>query len=295
MSKPDSYILIGIDGGGTRCRFAIKTNLGAHEFALQGANVHTDRPAALAILQEGLSILCERAGIRKSALQDAKGYAGLAGIVNRRQAREIEEALPLGAVCVEDDRRSAVVGALGSSVGAVAGIGTGSFVARQTDTDLKILGGYGADLGDEASGCWLGKALLARTLHARDGLAEHSGLIAETWQRFGDDLETLLTFAKQAKPFQLAELAPMVVNAAAAGDPNAKALMSQGADYILQCLAALGRVDGEPLCLLGGLAPHYAPFLPENVGNCIVEAQGSALDGALQLAAKIPERTGAAS
>jgi len=295
MSKPASHILIGIDGGGTRCRFAIKTNRKHYEIVLAGANTHTDRATALATLKQGLSALREKAQLSQQDINEARCYAGLAGIVNRRQAEELEQALPIKALLIEDDRRGAVVGALGTDHGAVAGIGTGSFVARQSQSGLKILGGYGADLGDEASGCWLGKMLLGRTLHWLDGLAPHSDLIDAAWQRFDADLETLLSFAKQAKPSQFAELAPLVVEAASANDLNGKALMSEGADYILRCLDALSWTPGEPLCLLGGLAPHYQPHLPANVTASLTLAKGTALDGALLLAERVAENAGALS
>ena len=69
-----------------------------------------------------------------------------------------------------------------------------------------------------------------------------------------------------------------------ATDPVARALLREGAEWILRAIRALGWTEGERLCLLGGLGPHYAPLL----GLPVAEPLGSALDGALALAAEVP-------
>jgi glucosamine kinase len=60
--------------------------------------------------------------------------------------------------------------------------------------------------------------------------------------------------------------------------------MQDGADYIVNSLTALGYTAGAPLCLTGGLGPHYANYLPTSYNTNLIEPKGSALDGALLLA-----------
>lgn len=284
MSEPFASYRIGIDGGGTRCRFALIASGKRFETVLGGANVHTDLTKAIAVLKAGLQALGTEAGLSPDELAKVPAYAGLAGVTDDATVKAIVTSLPLDVVTVEDDSRSAVAGALGSRSGVVAGIGTGSFVVRQSDSGMRFLGGYGADLGDEASGCWLGKALLARLLHCRDGLKEESELVAETWKRFDGRVESLLKFAQSASPSEFADLAPAVVDAAIEGDINGEDLMAQGARYIEDCLTALGWPDGEPVCLIGGIGPRYASFLPARISSCLRPPEGTALDGALHLA-----------
>lgn len=284
MSEPFASYRIGIDGGGTRCRFALTASGKRFETVLGGANVHTDLAKGIAVLKEGLQALGAEAGLPPEQLAMVPAYAGLAGMTDDATAKSVEAALPLDLITVEDDRRSAVAGALGSQDGVVVGIGTGSFVVRQSDGGMQFLGGYGADLGDEASGCWLGKALLARMLHCRDGLREESDLIAETWKQFDGRVAPLLKFAQSASPFRFADLAPAVIDAAIEGDINGEDLMLQGARYIEDCLTALAWPAGEPVCLIGGIGPRYASFLPARISSCLHPPEGTALDGALHLA-----------
>lgn len=284
MSEPFSTHRIGIDGGGTRCRFALATPEGRFEEVLGGANVHTDLDKSINVLRAGLAALADASGLEPDRFNEIPAYAGLAGVIDKRSACAIEEALDLTCLTVEDDRRSTVVGALGHVDGVVAGIGTGSFVGRQAAGSTRFTGGYGADLGDEASGCWLGRKLLSALLHSRDGLLEASPLINQTWTQYDGRLDQVLAIGKNAAPFEIADFAPRIVAAAEDGDAVGAALMREGAAYIEASMAALGRRAGEPVCLTGGLGKHYAAYLCADIAACVREPEGNALHGALLLA-----------
>ncbi|RBW45875.1 hypothetical protein DS901_01750 [Loktanella sp. D2R18] len=60
--------------------------------------------------------------------------------------------------------------------------------------------------------------------------------------------------------------------------------MQRGADDMARGLTQLGFQPGDPLCLLGGLGPHYAGYLPPAYLAGKMDAKGSALDGAFALA-----------
>ncbi|PVB60595.1 BadF/BadG/BcrA/BcrD ATPase family protein [Labrenzia sp. 011] len=284
MSSPLSTYRIGIDGGGTHCRFALTTPGGRHECVLGSANVHTDFKGTMEVLKAGLNELADAAGLPRERLGAVPSYAGLAGVTDETAADEIRHALQMDCLIVADDRPSAVAGALDRADGTVAGVGTGSFLARQFAEEVTLLGGYGADLGDEASGCWLGKQLLVRLLHCRDGLKPDSPLISEIWSEFDNRVSAVLKYAREATPSGFAGLAPRLVDAAQSGDPNGLELMKLGAAYIEKCLSALGRPEGESICLIGGLGKHYAGYLSGQVAACLSEPKGTALDGALLLA-----------
>lgn len=284
MSEPFSTYRIGIDGGGTRCRFALTTPETRYEEVLGSANVHTDQANAIRVLRSGLTALAMAAGLPHASLRSVPAYAGLAGASDAEAARTVQAALEMDHLVVEDDMRSTLTGALGTEDGVVAGIGTGSFLARQADGDVRSIGGHGAELGDEASGCWLGRLLLARVLHVRDGLVQDSPLVSGTRDQFGGKVERILAFAKDASPSRFAELAPKVVEAAGAGDRNGVDLMRLGARYIETGIDALGRQEGETVCLTGGLGRHYAAYLPDRISGDLKDPAGTALDGALMLA-----------
>ena len=87
-------------------------------------------------------------------------------------------------------------------------------------------------------------------------------------------------------------LHPRVIEAAKAGDRTGRRLMDDGANYLSRTMAKLGWQEREPLCLIGGVAPHYQGYLPEPMALSVVSAKGTALDGALQLAVAITARDG---
>ena len=62
--------------------------------------------------------------------------------------------------------------------------------------------------------------------------------------------------------------------------------MQEGATYYVRALKALDFAPGDPLCLLGGIGPHYAQFLPKDHLTGQIAARGSALDGAFHLVCK---------
>jgi glucosamine kinase len=295
MSGSAPLLAIGLDGGGSRCRAAVAGPdgrvLGRGEAG--AANVTTDFTEATR------NILTAAAAALAAAQADAAAvgavHAGLAGVMGPDDAARVAAALPFAGVAVTDDRPTSVAGALGARDGALAAVGTGSFVALKRGAALRCVGGWGAEVGDQASGAWLGRALLEHVLLARDGLAAETGLTRETLAAFGGDPNAIVRFAAAARPADLAGHAPRVADAADAGDATGLALMRRGAAYLGQALDAFGLARGEVLCLTGGLGPRYAAFLAEDHRARIAPPDGDALHGAVRLAlARLAARRGAA-
>ena len=288
MQGDSSSFLIGIDGGGSACRAALSKGDGTrrHEVTLGAANVSTDFAGAVGVIRQALSQLCGLAGIEVAALAGARAHVGLAGVMNAEIAARVAAELPMRRLVVSDDRPTAVAGALGNGAGAVAAIGTGSFLARRSDGGLQLAGGWGYALGDQASGGWLGKRLLKEILLAVDGFAEWTDLARAIFDEFDCDPSAIVAFSLSARPGDFARLAPRL---AVSSDPLAKALMQSGADYINRGLRAMGWNPGERICVMGGLGPSYLRYLPEEMQAASQDPKGSSLDGALQLAAQIDE------
>ncbi|MGI1663630.1 BadF/BadG/BcrA/BcrD ATPase family protein [Palleronia sp. KMU-117] len=276
--------MIGIDGGGSSCRFALLDGGARIEVSLGAANAFSDRPGTIATLRDGIAALAARAGLTPDDIAGARLHAGLAGIMTPADAAEVAAALPVRTARVTDDRPTTLRGALGGAEGTLAAIGTGSFFGRQAAGRTGFIGGWGFRLGDEASGAWIGRALLAATLHAVDGVRPRTGLVDATLADFGNNPAALVTAAQGFAPRDFAAFAARVVEAGLQGDPLAEELMREGADWILKAAAALGWRRGEALCLTGGLGPHYARVLDADV----VAPRGTAVDGALALAADLP-------
>lgn len=283
MTDSHEPFLIGVDGGGSRCRFALATAAGRviarHEEG--AANIASDFAAAAATIAQGLQAVRAAAGLGGPVRLVV--HMGLAGANLPGAADRLQRQLGLAELTVEDDRRTAVTAALGGGLGAVASCGTGSFVCRQTADRLLSVGGWGLALGDDASGAWLGMGAMRRSVLAQDGLLPMTGLLAEIAARTGGTRPEMVGFSLTARPRDYAALAPLVVAAAAARDPEGQRLMQLGADYIRSALAALGHAADAPLCLLGGVGPHYAPLL---AGFAPQPPLLPAVSGALILAAR---------
>lgn len=285
MDNAAHPVLVAADGGGTACRMVLVDHGRRFDIRVGATNVHSDPDGAVATLRAALAALAAKAGLDNAALAGAVGYFGLAGANSTAAAVRIAGHLPLRRVRIEDDRRAAVAGAFGDRDGTLAGIGTGSFLARQHGGTIDLRGGWGFLLGDEASGGWLGRMALARVLHAVDGIASDTDLTRALAARFGGP-QGILDFVTAARPGDMAVLAPDVVAAAVAGDAAGRALMQAGAEYIARAAMATGWRAPEPFCLTGGLGPAYVSYLPAELAGARCQPAASALEGALTLATR---------
>ena len=279
----DTWVLAA-DGGGTQCRVALDTGPRRHVATLGPANVTTDPDGAASTLREGLSRVAAQAGCDPETLPRLSCYLALAGLLEEAQADALRAALGLPGAVIEDERRAAIRGALGPADGALAALGTGSFFAVQRDGAVRAAGGWGARLGDEASGHWIARAALTATLDTVDGLRPATSLTEALLAFFGDRPAGIVAFAADATPTEIAALAPKVTAAAEAGDAVASEILDAAAAHVEATLAALGWRAGAPICLIGGAADSVAEHLsaPARAGR--VAPRGSVLDGAVGLA-----------
>lgn len=292
MSKTAHTYLIAIDGGGSGCRAALadasRRVLG--QGAAGPANATTDIGQAIENVLAALRAAVKEAGLKRAALGHGIAHVGLAGVLDDSIADRIAAALPVARVRVTDDRATSVAGALGARDGVLAAIGTGSTLAAQRGETILRIGGWGLNLGDQASGAWLGRALLEHVLLVHDGLAEATPLSDAALKDFDNNPNAIVGFAARARPSDYASHAPRIVAMALGGDTAARMLMQRGADYLIRALEVMAFGGADVLCLGGGLGPHYAAFLPEDIRARIVAPQGTALDGALALAKMAMER-----
>lgn len=295
-SESDSYI-IGVDGGGSTCRVAIARADGTVIGSANGAaaNPATSLSETVRTLLATIERARADAGIGTAQVAAAHAHFGLAGAINGEIAAQVASAMPIRSIRVTDDRPTNMAGALGRENGYLAAIGTGSFIGAQAGGAQRFIGGWGFELGDEASGARLGRQVLAALLRWQDGLCAESRLLTETLAGFGNDPSAVVLFGNEASPLDFAEFAPRVVAAALEGDVAGERIMRQGAGYIQTALQTLGHQKGAPLCLIGGLGPHYAAFLEPRFTRNMLAPAGTALDGALMLAtemAAVPQGAG---
>lgn len=279
MTQSNSHIL-GVDGGGSGCRAALADSAGT-VLATGGAgpaNATSDFDGAVANVRTAIEAACG-----DHAPASLRIHIGLAGILTGADAKRFALALGLPHAHVTDDRPTTLAGALGGKDGLLAAIGTGSFIGASHIGTTRFLGGWGLQLGDQASGAWLGKMLLQQVMLVHDGLTTPSPLAHAILAEFTGPT-ALVDFATIATPAEFATFAPRVADAAEADDPIAKHMMTVGADYLTKALQSLDPAPETPLCLTGGLGPSYARWLPPELSARVTQPIGTALDGALYLA-----------
>lgn len=276
--------LLGIDGGGTRCRAAVADGAGAvlGEAVAGPANVWTDAEAARDSILDATRSALAQAGLATEP-RDLVAVLGLAGANLPAAAARIAGLLPFARMRIETDALIALRGALGPGDGLAAMLGTGSVFGRQRAGRIDIVGGWGFQLGDQGSGARLGKALLERALLAHDGLAPPSPLLAEVISEAGGPAELVIAM-RDAGPARFAEYVPRLVAAAEGGDAGAGAILDAASRDVAGFLAALDPEGRLPVCFVGGLGETYAARLAPGLGPRLVAVAGTPLDGALALA-----------
>lgn len=200
--------------------------------------------------------------------------AGVAGAGRSDEQEALANGLRRGLADDADDVRVEVVhdacialdAAFGSESGLVIIAGTGSVVfGRAEDGTTRRVGGWGYLLGDAGSGYAVGRAGLRAVAAAFDG-GEDTSIRDRVDDQYGiDERESLIRKVYQNE-FAVQNVAPLVVEAAADGDPVASDILtSQAADLVQQVEWLLGEEDGiaSRIALLGGMVQNkpYAQVL----------------------------------
>jgi glucosamine kinase len=273
--------ILGIDGGGTGCRAALATPDG--QVLARGssgaANIRTDLTSARAHIVEA-------AGKDSGLIVRTPAVLGLAGANVGTYRQQLQAILPFRESRVESDAEIALEGAIGAGDGAIAVLGTGSAYRVRRNGVSRPVGGWGFQVGDQASGARIGRDLLEQTLLAYDGICAASALTREIMAVFRDNPEDVVEFTVAAKPGDYGGFAPKVFDHAARGDAVARRIVDKAVADVDGSLGALRLGEGDVLCLLGGLASLYAPLLAPRYRALLREPQGDALAGAVRMAAR---------
>ncbi|TYC01402.1 ATPase [Micromonospora sp. WP24] len=156
--------------------------------------------------------------------------------------------------------------------GTVLIAGTGAIAAEVHDLRLdRVADGHGWLLGDAGSGFWLGREAVRRLLadldrgHPPDALGRQvlTELLGSTEvaARPRDTVDTLIQVVTRRPPVELARLAPVVVAAAAAGEPAATELIAMAATHLIGSVERIRPASARtPLVLGGGLLTGDTPL-----------------------------------
>ncbi|WHO74902.1 N-acetylglucosamine kinase [Rhizobium sp. BT03] len=282
-------LAIGIDGGGTSCRAAVADRDGnvIGRGKSGPANILSDLEHSLLNIVESARQALSDAGLDAEDLSSVVSVVGVAGANVMDYGERIERALPFAEGRVVTDALISLQGALGDADGIVAAFGTGSVYNARRDGRLRGIGGWGFVVGDQASGARLGRDLMERSLLAHDGVRPASPITEAIMAEYGNDPERIVEFAHTARPKDFARYAPIVFEHATRGDAVAAGIVSDAATAIGESLEALLWPECPSICLLGGLAEAYEPWLSERYRSRLARPRNDAQQGAVELAVKL--------
>lgn len=277
-------ITAAVDLGKTRCRLAVMdagerrvlSGVGAPGLAT-ASGVDDAIAAILPLLEQAGPVEALGAGAAGAwAAPDAAGEL----------ARRIADAA--GArLAVASDVVAAHAGALEGAPGTLLIAGTGAVALGADDDGVRLVDGWGPDIGDLGGGSWLGREGIRASLRARDGLGEATALTDALREHIAPSSDPVawigggLPVARQ-----LATVAPLVLDAAAAGDAASIRIAREAVQLLTA--SAIAASEAPNVVVHGGLTEHIW-FRGElesalaSAGRTIVPAAGDALDGAALL------------
>lgn len=282
------HYFIGVDGGGTKCKAVLQNHSGQiiGEGLSGSANPATDLPLAISSIIESCEFALKQAGVPLSHLSFCHVGMGLAG-VNLPSIKNsmLQWQNPFASVHLTTDLHIACLGAHDGADGAVIITGTGSSAFAVHNGQQLNLGGHGFTAGDKCGGAWIGRAATQICLEAMDQLAPYSPLV-DSFKRYlkCKDATSVAEIVNGAPAVFFASLAPLVLESADQQDPNAMAILQDGANYLSKLARRLMPHSGGRIALIGGLAESLTPWLAEDVQSQLSQPSFSPDYGALLLA-----------
>jgi len=287
MSMPIDTVLLGIDGGGTRCRARLCAASGARlADAVAGpANIRLGFKTAMIAVMSATEECLDQAGLPKRDLSRITACLALAGASEPTQlALAKRHKYPFAHTILVTDAQAACVGAHAGEDGGVIVVGTGTIGWGELKGRQHRVGGWGLPISDEGSGAWIGCEALRLVLWAHDGRVPWTGLLDDLFNHFRRDPHAIVRWTTRASPRDYGSFAPLVVGHASKQDAAAIELMQRAAGHIDALAARLLSAGVRPLALVGGLADAMAPWVSSDTRKQLIQPAGDALDGAIRLA-----------
>ena len=277
--------ILAIDGGGTKTRAVLAQSDGQVIARATGAfsNLTSNFDESLRNIEAVIAAVYDAAHAPLDSRVNDVAIIGSAGANVGDVADRLAAALQFAAVRVMSDREITVAGILAGGDGTLAQVGTGSFFVSCHQGQLKQVGGWGLQLGDDCSGAWLGRELLRLTLRAHDGLVGKTDLLTRTLTRFDNNPSDIVLFGKTATPQHYGEFAPTIFDAYEAGDRGAAMIIDHAVRDLETILRSIDAIQTGKIYLNGSVGKRYASLLSEDFRNLVLPSAGDGLSGAVSL------------
>lgn len=277
---------LGVDAGATRCRARLRALDGAALAQVEGpaANAYVNFARAVEVVQGIVAQTLVRAGLAQTDTNFVKLGLGVAGVGGIDEAQRFAACFTgFAGVQVVNDAVAACIGAHGGADGGLLVVGTGSAGVARVAGRHTIVGGRGFHLGDDGSAARLGLEAARAAMRAADGLGPESDLTKQISGRFKYDALAMVHWAAKAAPRDYGELAPLVIEAAAAGDAVAQALTSAAAAAVAMLAERVEALGAWRLAMVGGLGEAIRPFLAKPLSARLNPPLFDPTDGAIAL------------
>ncbi len=236
-SKPPPALALGFDLGGSHSRVRLVEPSGSLRAANDGPagnpNVVGFDQACATLRALLVQTLGQAEGCPPAVGAVVIGMAGRSHGEAATLVRRAFEGYPTPPQrLLRGDGEVALYAAFGPGPGALVMAGTGSGALARGPEGLVRAGGFGAVLGDEGSGHWLGLAALRAVLQSDDGELPPTslrGMILDAWSLESPREFPAVLGQGLKKP---SELAPSVASAADAGDGVAIRLLDEAAESL---------------------------------------------------------------
>lgn len=263
-------LFLGVDAGGThtRCLLVDESGLVLGRGTGPGANPNSARGTVDALAESLRSALVE-AG---DPVEIASAVVGGAGAGPARQpvvaeamrAAADRAGVAIGALTVCSDCEIAFAAGSVESRGTVLIAGTGAIAAAIDGfAVVRRRDGHGYLLGDAGSGFAIGLAAARAVLAALEQAGPDTALREPVLARLRadesvrpglDDVQAILAAGYAHPPAWLAGLAPLVDEAATAGDPVAGAIADHAVRSLVRTASAVRDDPAAPLVITGGVS-----------------------------------------
>ena len=274
---PRAKYFLGIDGGGTKTAFLLEDEAGNKiaECKLGPSNPNDiGMENCLSLLRQG--ILEVTTGIKCSEIAVFAGIAG--GGISGDNVEHIRRSLAgYGFAFAENgsDAENSLEVALHGGDGVAVIAGTGTIAFAQSGGNRHRVAGWGYLLDGGGSGYDIARDGFSAALRAIDGRGGETLLTAMLEQKLGKSVPDAIPDIYNGGKRFIASFAPVVFEAAEAGDAVALAVIERSAAALAEMIVAARRhVDHKntPVVICGGLAHRAAlierlmrPYLPEDV------------------------------
>lgn len=258
-------LIIGVDGGGTKTEAVLATVDSGGEPAVIGEGRSGPSNMRLTGRRQTLESLDEAIGQALAGRRADIAVLALAGSDFSDVQREIRQWAFDRDYCerleIISDAGPVLAAGTPDGWGVALVVGTGS-IAIGVDRDGRSLarGGWGHWYGDKGSGYDLGARALAAVSHAEDGMGPETVLRERMLDYFQLENPRLIIqklYSGGNVRSRIAASAPVVLDAAVAGDIVAERIMEACAGELLRLVTAvtcdLEFTDAYPLALAGGV------------------------------------------